>query len=223
MTQAGGGLRPDLIRAYAEAARRTGKRFFVMYGQTEATARMAYVPPDRLDEKIGAVGIAIPGGRLRLGPVPEHPGARQLVYEGANVMLGYANRPADLSLGDIQQGRLDTGDLGRVDEEGYFYVTGRLNRIAKMFGRRVNLADVENEVERRFACQAAAVEHGNRLRLLIQPIGDVDLKTVRQHTAQFLSVRPHAVQVELTGQIPLTSSGKKDYASLATQAAATRG
>jgi long-subunit acyl-CoA synthetase (AMP-forming) len=103
--------------------RAKGGRFFVMYGQTEATARIAYVPPDRLSEKPDSIGIAIPGGDLRIAEEAE------LVYEGPNVMMGYATCREDLKKPDEMHGVLYTGDLGYCDDEGFFYVTGRLRKL----------------------------------------------------------------------------------------------
>ncbi len=214
MTQAGGGLKPKLVAAYHRAAVRNQKQFFVMYGQTEATARISYVPPSLLGDKIGSVGITIPGGSLRLEPAEDIPHAEQLVYQGSNVMLGYATGPEDLSLGDVQRGSLRTGDLGRMDDDGCFYLSGRLTRFAKIFGRRVNLDDIEEAVEGRFPCRVAAVEGGNRINLLLEPQDAIDPKLVRLYAARFLSERPHVVQVELVDRIPLTPSGKKDYPAL---------
>src|SRR5207249_4750231 len=88
LTQAGGALRPELIAHFLERARASGARLFVMYGQTEATARIAYVPPAELHRKLGSIGIPIPRGRLRLEPAPEAGAGRELVYEGPNVMMG---------------------------------------------------------------------------------------------------------------------------------------
>lgn len=148
MTQAGGHLRVDFVRYFHEAAMNRGARFFVMYGQTEATARIAYVPPERLSEKYGSIGIAIPNGRLWLEVVDGEPAQQQLFYSGPNVMMGYANGPADLARGDELGGILATGDLAECDGDGYFRLTGRMARIAKLFGKRINLAGVETEVEK---------------------------------------------------------------------------
>ena len=131
-----------------------GGRFFVMYGQTEATARIAYVPPDRLSEKLGSAGIAIPGGRLSIEPAGagtmDGPVTGEVVYEGPNVMLGYATGSGDLALGDELGGVLRTGDIGYLDEDGFLFLVGRSKRIAKVFGLRINLDEVE----------AAMREHG---------------------------------------------------------------
>jgi acyl-CoA synthetase (AMP-forming)/AMP-acid ligase II len=214
MTQAGGALGEKLVAAYHRTAVRNRKRFFVMYGQTEATARISYVPADRLGEKTNTVGVAVPGGKLALEAVDGMDGQQQLVYSGPNVMLGYAQCPQDLSLKDSQRGTLRTGDLGSVDGDGFFSVSGRLRRFAKVFGRRVNLADIEAEVEAGFACRAAAVERGGKIRLYVEPYDSISLAEVRVQVASFLAERPHVVQVAKVDRIPLTPSGKKDYPAL---------
>ena len=148
MTQAGGRLSPELQKTFGEWAKERGIRFYVMYGQTEATARMAYLPYEKCLEKAGSIGIAIPGGAFSIltedGKETTAPGASgELVYRGPNVSLGYAEKASDLSLGDERGGVLVTGDLARTDEDGYFYITGRKSRFVKIMGKRVNLDDLE--------------------------------------------------------------------------------
>jgi acyl-CoA synthetase (AMP-forming)/AMP-acid ligase II len=211
-TQAGGALRRDLVAHFHGAAAQAGARLVVMYGQTEATARISYVPPGRLDEKLGTIGVAIPGGRLRLEPLEGSDGsAAQLVYEGENVMMGYADGPADLALGDVQHGVLRTGDLGTVDADGYFAVVGRLKRFAKLFGRRVSLEDVERELETAFPVRAMAADAGDRLSLHIAADGAVADDALVAHLARFLAVPPSAIVLRRVSELPLTASGKKDY------------
>jgi acyl-CoA synthetase (AMP-forming)/AMP-acid ligase II len=186
-----------------------------MYGQTEATARISYVPPERLGEKIGSIGIAIPGGRLRLEPL-EHAGelAAELVYEGENVMMGYAEQPRDLALGDVQRGVLRTGDLATVDGDGFFTLAGRLKRFAKLFGRRVSLEDVERELEAAFPVRAMAIDGGERLQVhFVTDSAGLD-DAVVAHLARFLAVPPGAIGVRRIAQLPLTASGKKDYGAV---------
>jgi acyl-CoA synthetase (AMP-forming)/AMP-acid ligase II len=214
MTQAGGALRPDLISAFHERCAAAGARFFVMYGQTEATARIAYVPPARLGEKIGAIGIAIPGGALSLAPVEGMPGTEELVYSGPNVMMGYAEARQDLALGDVQKGILRTGDLGRVDADGYFSVAGRLARFAKLFGSRISLEDVEREMEASFPVRTAALDGGDRIVLYVEPAGTLAAEVLAAHAAHFLSVPPGSIDVRIAASLPLTASGKKNYRAL---------
>ena len=141
VTQAGGRMAPESVRSYAELGRRKGWELFVMYGQTEATARMAYLPPELAASVPGAVGIPVPGGSFRIDPVPglEH---GELVYTGPNVMLGYAGSPADLAVGRTVT-ELRTGDLARHHPAGVYEVVGRRSRFVKIVGLRVDLGQVE--------------------------------------------------------------------------------
>jgi acyl-CoA synthetase (AMP-forming)/AMP-acid ligase II len=147
MTQAGGKLDAGRVERFHRLMVARGGRFFVMYGQTEATARIAVLPPDSIERKLGSAGHAIPGGRLEIevGGVPaEQPGATgEIVYSGPNVMMGYATGRADLAGGDELGGRLHTGDLGYLDADGYLYISGRTKRISKVSGYRVDLDEVE--------------------------------------------------------------------------------
>ncbi len=118
VTQAGGRMRAERVRAWAERCRQWDAAFFVMYGQTEATARMAYLPPALATEHPQAIGRAIPGGHLELRPVDGAPaGVGELVYRGPNVMLGYATDQSELALGATVD-ELATGDMARYDADG---------------------------------------------------------------------------------------------------------
>lgn len=214
LTQAGGHLRPELVRHFASDAATVGGRMFVMYGQTEATARMSYVSPERLMEKLGTIGTAVPGGRFSLEPVEGDPELQQLIYHGPNVMLGYANKPDDLAKGDEMGARLPTGDLGAVDGDGFYRITGRLARFAKLFGKRVSLASVEEEVESQFGVRCSVVDGGDRLRLFVESVDQGLVDSTRGHMASWLGVPPPTIEVKLLSQLPMTSSGKKDYKSL---------
>ena len=144
VTQAGGRLAPDRVAQYAELADRAGWDFFVMYGQTEATARMAYLPPKLAGLYPDAIGVPIPGGSFELEPVPEcsDPETGELVYAGRNVMLGYAESSADLALGRTLD-TLRTGDLARRGANGLYSVVGRRRRFIKVLGLRIDLPQAE--------------------------------------------------------------------------------
>jgi acyl-CoA synthetase (AMP-forming)/AMP-acid ligase II len=192
-----------------------GGRFFVMYGQTEATARIAYVPPDRLPEKLGSAGIAIPGGRLRVDPDgtesdrggPPTPG--EVVYEGPNVMLGYADGPADLAAGDELHGVLRTGDLGYLDDEGFLFLVGRSKRIAKVFGLRVNLDEVE--VTLRAHGPAAVVGGDDSLWAFCAFGTEAELETLAGELARRYRLHPTALRLRRVDVVPTTAAGKIDY------------
>ena len=141
MTQAGGKLHDDLIAKFHRVMSQRGGRFFVMYGQTEASPRIATLPFDRLPEKLGSAGLPISGGSFRIDAPDGEPG--ELVYAGPNVMMGYAYGREDLARGDELGGCLHTGDLARLDSDGFLYLLGRMKRDAKVFGLRLNLDEIE--------------------------------------------------------------------------------
>jgi acyl-CoA synthetase (AMP-forming)/AMP-acid ligase II len=192
MTQAGGRLDPEVAKRFAGH-----RRFFVMYGQTEATARIAYVPPERLADKPGSIGIAIPGGELSVED-------GELVYRGPNVMMGYASERADLARGDELGGVLHTGDLGYVDDDGFFFVTGRAKRIAKVFGQRINLDEIEAAIDG----PAGAVAGDDRIDVFAERGADA-----RALAARF-RLPPRSLRVHEIERLPLKSSGKIDYTAL---------
>ena len=140
LTQAGGKLHKNLVEHFAKDALANEKLFFVMYGQTEATARISYLPPHETLQKSSSIGIAIANTKLTLVE-------NELVFYGKNVMLGYAVNYEDLAKGDELHGKLHTGDLGYQDNEGYFYITGRAKRFIKLFGNRVNLDEIEQKLK----------------------------------------------------------------------------
>ena len=213
MTQAGGGLRRDLIQSFYELSNSAGCRLFVMYGQTEATARISYVPHEQLGEKIGSIGIAIPNGHLSLAPA-EDTDQQELVYSGPNVMMGYAETTADLATGDELRGRLRTGDLATADGDGFFFLTGRLKRFAKLFGRRISLEDVEKDVEKQYSIRAAAIDREGKLLVYTVAEDETDRAGIVRYLAQRLSVPPQCITVDAIAEIPMTASGKKDYKTL---------
>ena len=155
MIQAGGHLSTHLQKEYLEFAHNTGKRFIIMYGQTEATARMSYLPFDMGLKKIGSIGIAIPGGTFHImedenREITQPHVTGELCYEGPNVTLGYAHCAEDLALGDMRHGRLFTGDMAYFDEDGYYYIAGRKKRFIKVMGKRVNMDEIEELLKSAF-------------------------------------------------------------------------
>ena len=213
LTQAGGHLPPEIIREFHAATRASGRDFFVMYGQTEATARIAYVPPSRLEGKAGTIGIPLPRGQLELRGVDGGP-LQELVYRGANVMLGYATGPQDLGLADSLHGVLRTGDLAEVDSDGFYRITGRLARFAKLFGRRIQLEDVESRVESLLGRRAAAVEGSGCVGVFVEGAAPDELVRAQAGLADFLALPPTAVRLVALAAIPCTAAGKKQYPAL---------
>lgn len=143
MTQAGGKLPEYLQEFYADFAKKNDIKFYIMYGQTEATARMTYLPEEYAGLKAGSVGIPIPGGKIEIND-------DEVVYTGMNVSMGYAKCGNDLEKEDEFKGVLYTGDVGYFDKDGFLYLKGRKDCFAKIFGKRVNLSEIEKYLEDKF-------------------------------------------------------------------------
>lgn len=215
-TQAGGRLSPELVRRFGEWAAETGRQFFVMYGQTEATARIAYLAAESVLVKPSSIGRPIPGGRLMIvsddGEKIELPDVvGQLIYEGPNVMLGYAEEAMHLARGDDLGGRLHTGDLGYSDIDGDFFISGRLSRFAKLFGRRVNLDEVEGWL-RSWEIEGAVTQRDDVL--LVGVVG-CDAKPVLARLTSALRTHHSAIRVKELPNLPRSAAGKVLYADLA--------
>ncbi len=205
LTQAGGRLRPGLVEDFAGRMAAVGGRLFVMYGQTEATARMAVLPPERIADKLGSAGLPIPGGAFSVA-------SGEVVYTGPNVMMGYAESAADLARGDDLGGVLRTGDLGHLDDEGFLFLTGRLKRIGKVFGVRVNLDDVERTLAAHGP--VAAVAGDDRLHVFVEGADADATRSVRGELAGFLDTHFSGLDVRGIDALPLLPTGKIDYRSL---------
>jgi long-chain acyl-CoA synthetase len=219
MTQAGGRLEPGAKQSLDAELRRRGGRLVVMYGQTEATARIAYVPAERLREKISAIGVPIPGGRLT---IEDHEGRclpageeGELVYRGPNVMLGYAAGPEDLAAGDVLGGVLRTGDLGYADHDGFFYATRRLARFAKAYGLRISLDDIEARLVQEGPA-AALCGRDEEIRIFVEARGQRSSAAVGVQLAHAFGLPARTFAVTELPALPVTASGKVDYGALTT-------
>jgi long-chain acyl-CoA synthetase len=208
LTQAGGRLSPEHISQVANICSCRGWKFFVMYGQTEATARIAYVPPERLSEKVGSIGIAIPHGHLSLDDQ-----TGELLYSGPNVMLGYAENRDDLRKRDELRGQLRTGDLARCDEDSFFYISGRLKRFLKIFGKRFSLDEIEALINKRGGHHAVCFGSDDHVEIAIQSAKDE--RVVKDVFETVLKLHPNAYRIVQIDSIPRFPNGKIDYQSLA--------
>ncbi|NLH77915.1 MAG: acyl--CoA ligase [Acidobacteria bacterium] len=140
-------------------------RLIVMYGATEASARLAYLPPEFLRRKIDSIGRPIPGVTMEVvsadGRVlgPDEPG--ELVARGGNIMLGYF-RDDEATRKVLDHHGYHTGDLGFRDRDGFFFVTGRKDDQVKIDGHRINLLEIED----------ALLESGQLIECLVFPVPD---------------------------------------------------
>lgn len=218
MTQAGGKLTPELHKEFAEYAVQTERKFVVMYGQTEATARMAYLPAEKALEKYGSMGIAIPGGKFMLidaaGNCINEPNVvGELVYEGNNVTLGYAEQKEDLTKGDERNGRLVTGDMAKRDEDGYYFIVGRKKRFLKMFGKRINLDEVDRLIKSKFNnvdCACTGID--DKMYIFVNE--ETILSQVRSYVAETIHINLSAIYIKFIEEIPKNNSGKTLYTEL---------
>jgi hypothetical protein len=208
VTQAGGRLPPERVRSFAALGERRGWQLFVMYGATEATARMAFLPPELAQSRPASIGRPIPGGSFTIEPLDEcaDPDVGELVYHGANVMMGYAGSPADLALGKTVD-TLRTGDVARRAPDGLYEVIGRSSRFVKIYGLRIDLQRVEAALS---AGGVTAICTDDDDRLVVAAVGH------DEHAAQGITVSasglpPAAIRVITMDELPLLPSGKPDY------------
>ena len=205
MTQAGGKLDTDNITHFHECMTKRQGSFFVMYGQTEATARISILPSTDLPRKLGSAGRAVPGGVIRIhdekgSPVSDPDIEGTLVYTGPNVMLGYATQREDLAKGDELGGRLFTGDRARLDAQGYVFILGRYTRDAKLFGLRVNLDELEALVKQNGP--AAAVASSDRVVIFCEFGTEAAHRDIRAALAAKLGIYTSAFEFRHVDRLP---------------------
>lgn len=216
MIQAGGKLNANIVKEYVEAAQATGKEFIVMYGQTEAAPRMSYLPFDKALEKYASIGIAIPGGKLSVRDVndqeikaPDLDG--ELIYEGPNVCMGYAECIDDLAKSDENHGVLHTGDVARFDKDGYFYITGRMKRFVKVWGNRCNL-DATEQLVKSITTSCACVGVDDKITIFVTTEGLEE--KIKTYLVDKTGLNIRAFDVKVIDAIPTLPSGKLDYQAM---------
>ncbi len=209
MTQAGGNLNMKTKEHFAAYCRENTISFFVMYGQTEATARISYVPPEMLQHKPGSIGIPIKNGILEIDP-----DNGEVLYSGPNVFGGYAEKPEDLAYWD-DSGLLRTGDLGEMDNDGYFSITGRMKRFVKLYGNRINLDELERHLKNT-AGNTTVATNGIEDKLLLISYSGEDLNEggLKKQIFELFKIHPTSVRFQKLEEIPLTSNGKVNYTKL---------
>jgi acyl-coenzyme A synthetase/AMP-(fatty) acid ligase len=172
ITQGGGKLTEEMFKALAQYAHDKGKKFIATYGQSECTARMAYLPAELAMEKTCSIGIAEPGGQLSIidengNETFEGEATGEMVYRGENVTLGYANSQEDLLKGDENHGVMHTGDLAHRDADGCYFIVGRLKRFLKIFGLRIGLDEVENLIKSEYKADCYCKGNDEKLIVLV--------------------------------------------------------
>ena len=215
MTQAGGKLSNIIIEEFANHSRNKKIDFFVMYGQTEGTARLSFLYPNKILEKLGSIGKAIPGGKFKLvnsknKTIELSNIEGELVYVGENVMMGYANEIHHLSNGSELNNTLHTGDLAYKDEEGYFFITGRKKRFIKIYGNRFSLDEIENHVKKN-EIECACTGFDDKLKVFITNINN-EQKVI--NILKKLKIQKSAFKILTIEILPKNNSGKVLYSKL---------
>jgi len=208
VTQAGGRLSPGQVRRFAALGSQHGWDLFVMYGATEATARMAYLPTELAFDNPSCIGIPIPGGEFHIERTEDGAdGIGELVYRGPNLMMGYATAPDDLTLGRCV-GELRTGDIARRHPNGLYEVLTRSSRYVKMYGLRIDLQHVEESLRGRGVSAICTDGDGH---LLVAAADRPEGCDVRLAAAAASGLPPAAVRVFDVDELPLLPTGKPDY------------
>ena len=164
------------------------------------------------------MGIAIPGGRFSLIDVDgkeirESGQVGELVYEGPNVTLGYAQCREDLKKGDERGGRLVTGDMAKRDDDGFYYIVGRKKRFLKIFGNRVNLDEIDRLVKTKYeGLDCASAGSDDRMKTYITD--EKYIEEVRRYLSETTHLSESAFDVRYIPEIPKNESGKTLYKNL---------
>jgi len=209
-TQAGGKLNGKLIELFSGYSHENNIEFYIMYGQTEATARMSYLAPALLDTKKNSIGKPIKNGKFSI--ITE---TSELLYEGPNVFGGYAEKRDDLATFEKVK-QLHTGDIAEMDSDGFYYIKGRLKRFTKLFGNRVNLDEVEHLLKNNFNETQLSCVGINDQFLLVCFAGNslIDENELKQFIFDTLKIHPSVIKTLFLDEIPLTGNGKPDYVKI---------
>ncbi len=217
LTQGGGKLPSKLNLEFAEYCQKNSKRWIATYGQTEGSARMAYLPAEFAISKLGSIGKAIPNAELFLIDENDNritsPNVNgEMCFKGNGVTLGYAQSLDDLMRGDDRNGQLKTGDIAYFDEDGFFFIVGRQSRFLKLFGLRISLDECEriikNEIEIECACT------GNDEKLVVFICNENQVDEIKQLIIDKTNLMASVVSVKVINEIPKNQAGKTLYKEL---------
>jgi acyl-coenzyme A synthetase/AMP-(fatty) acid ligase len=191
-------------------------KFYVMYGQTEASPRMSYLNWKYVKKKIGSIGKPIPGGKFCIYNdknkiIKKNNAVGELIYEGNNVMLGYAEKIEDLKKKNFNKNKLFTGDFAKRDKDGFYYIIGRKNRYLKMFGLRINLDEVEQQIKSQNIDSACLGKDDNLKVLITNPRKK---SFVTNFLTQNLGINKSHLSISIVKKIPKNLDGKILYSNL---------
>ena len=217
LTQGGGKMPKALNQKFVDYCKSTGKRWIATYGQSEGTARMAWLPAEWAESKMGSIGRAVPNGEMFLidseGNTITEPNVQgEMCYRGKNVTMGYARQREDLLLGDERNGFLKTGDLAYQDEDGCFYIVGRMGRFLKLFGMRIGLDECEQIIKTKFPIECACV--GNDEKMTVYITDEKLFVSVKEELVEKTKLVATAFEIKVIPAIPKNEAGKVLYSKL---------
>jgi hypothetical protein len=218
VTQAGGKLSPDMVQRLARTGEAHDWKFFVMYGQTEAAPRMAWLPPCLASRHPDCIGVPVPGGSLVLldsngGEIAGEGVQGELAYRGPNVMMGYARSHEDL-VSDETPDQLMTGDIAERVPGGLYRIVGRAARIVKPFGMRLNLDEFQALVRGELP---DAVCTGTDERIVVATTSVLDAvgrDRLQKAFARTFRLPQSVLEIICLPVIPTLSSHKPDYQAI---------
>lgn len=214
LSQGGGKLSEILYDDCIAFCEKHGLNFIPTYGQTEGSARMAFLSPEMVKLKKRSIGKSIPGGSLSIlseDGTESFDGEEtgEMIYRGENVTLGYANQLNDLSRNNDNNGVLATGDIVYRDAEGFYFIVGRKNRFLKLYGIRVSLDEIEKMVVDRFDIECICF--GNDQQMKVWVTNEKFVKDVKDFIVNRTSLFHQAIAVEFIAEIPRNETGKVIY------------
>ncbi len=208
LTQAGGNLNEKGKQRFLDYSIENKLKFFIMYGQTEATARISFVPTSSLSKKITSIGKPILNGKLSIDN-----DTNELIYEGPNVFGGYAKNLQDLTNWEVIK-KLYTGDLAIKDKDGFYFITGRMKRFIKILGNRVNLDELESIFKNKLEGINVACIGVNDKNVIVFTDTEVKFEQLKKAVSEELKIHSSIIKHEIINEIPLTSNGKVNYKEL---------
>lgn len=207
ITHAGGKLTPNLHKYILKICKIKSLKFISMYGQTEATSRISYLPWKYSNKKISSIGRAIPSGTLFIKGKKDK---GEICYKGKNIMIGYAHDYKDLTKKEIIK-TLYTGDYGHKDKDGFFYVDGRKDRYIKLFGHRINLDEIDYYL-RDNGFITATIFNDNKFTVFYE--GDYNINDIEKKITDKLKITKKYILIKKIKNIPMSNSGKIRFSKL---------
>ena len=216
ITQAGGKMNENIICEIYEKSIKSGAKFYIMYGQTEASPRMSYINVNEHPDKIRSIGKSIQGGMFSLqdnkgNEIKKNDETGELIYHGENVFMGYSFNFHDLNKKNEIKNKLQTGDLAKRDSDGYYYIVGRKKRFIKLYGDRINLDYLEIKLKSK-NLEAACV--GNDDQLIIFCVAEKKKKVSKHNISKTINIPESRFKLIELENLPLNENKKISYAKL---------